>query len=35
LHTYQNFHVTGLTLPFLNPATRTTETKPRYLIKVK
>lgn len=35
LRTYQNFHVTGLTLPFLNPATRATETKPRYLIKVK
>lgn len=34
LHTYQNFHVTGLTLPFLNPATRSTETHPRYLVKV-
>ncbi|MEZ4903668.1 MAG: glycosyltransferase family 39 protein [Spirosomataceae bacterium] len=34
LKQYQNFHVTGLTLPFLNPATRNTETKPRYLIRV-
>jgi hypothetical protein len=35
LHTYQNFHVTGLTLPFLNPATRSTETHPRYLVRLK
>jgi len=34
LKSYQNFHVTGLTLPFLNPATRATETKSRYLIRV-
>ncbi|AEI50853.1 ArnT family glycosyltransferase [Runella slithyformis] len=32
VHTCQNFHVTGLTLPFLNPALRSTETKPRYLL---
>ncbi len=32
LHSCPNFHVTGLTLPFLNPATRLTETKPRYLL---
>jgi len=32
---YQNFHVTGLTLPFLNPALRSTETRPRYLVRVK
>lgn len=32
---YQNFHVTGLTLPFLNPAMRSTETRPRYLIRIK
>lgn len=35
LKQYQNFHVTGLTLPFLNPATRALETRPRYLIRVK
>ena len=35
LRTYQNFHVTGLTLPFLNPATRSTETRPRYLVRLK
>lgn len=35
LRTYQNFHVTGLTLPFLNPATRATETRPRYLVRMK
>jgi hypothetical protein len=34
LRTYQNFHVTGLTLPFLNPATRSTETHPRYLVRL-
>lgn len=34
LQRYQNFHVTGLTLPFLNPAMRSTETKPRYLLWV-
>ena len=34
LQRYQNFHVTGLTLPFLNPAMRSTETKPRYLLRV-
>jgi len=34
LRTYQNFHVTGLTLPFLNPATRATETHPRYLVRL-
>ncbi|MFN4147448.1 MAG: ArnT family glycosyltransferase [Runella sp.] len=32
---YQKFHVTGLTLPFLNPATRHTETKTAYLLKVR
>jgi 4-amino-4-deoxy-L-arabinose transferase-like glycosyltransferase len=34
VHTCQNFHVTGLTLPFLNPALRSNETKPRYLLMV-
>jgi 4-amino-4-deoxy-L-arabinose transferase-like glycosyltransferase len=34
LRTYQNFHVTGLTLPFLNPATRSTETQARYLVRL-
>ncbi|NBB18773.1 hypothetical protein GVN20_05330 [Runella sp. CRIBMP] len=32
VHKVQNFHVTGLTLPFLNPALRATETHPRYLL---
>ncbi len=35
LHSYQNFHVTGLTLPFLNPATRATETQARYLVRLQ
>ncbi|WP_428660671.1 ArnT family glycosyltransferase [Runella sp.] len=35
LHITQNFHVTGLTLPFLNPALRATETRPRYLLQAE
>lgn len=34
VHSCQNFHVTGLTLPFLNPSLRSTETKPRYLLLI-
>ncbi len=32
--TYDKFHVTGLTLPFLNPATRLKETNKVFLVKV-
>lgn len=31
---HDRFHVTGLTLPFLNPATRLKETSKQYLVKV-
>jgi 4-amino-4-deoxy-L-arabinose transferase-like glycosyltransferase len=34
LKTYDKFHVTGLTLPFLNPATRLTQTQKVFLVKV-
>ena len=34
LRQYDKFHVTGLTLPFLNPATRLTETQKVFLVKV-
>lgn len=32
VYTGQSFHVTTLTLPFLNPATRAKETKPFYIL---
>jgi 4-amino-4-deoxy-L-arabinose transferase-like glycosyltransferase len=32
---HDRFHVTGLTLPFLNPATRLQETSKQYLVRVK
>ncbi|TAF94415.1 MAG: hypothetical protein EAZ32_14645 [Cytophagia bacterium] len=35
LRAYQKFHVTGLTLPFLNPATRLNETQAVFLVKVE
>jgi hypothetical protein len=35
LYTGQGFHVTQLTLPFLNPATRSTETYPYYILQKK
>jgi hypothetical protein len=35
LYIGQGFHVTKLTLPFLNPATRSSETDPYYILQKK
>ena len=34
LRTYEKFHVTGLTLPFLNPETRLSQTQKVFLVRV-